>query len=121
MARPDRKRLVRGDLTVNVSVCGWPPVLQEEFGVEQWWSPAVVCPAFRRGAAAAGPDGCPRAGPHRSLGFVDPGYVSGYSSSSARPLTPSRLFLSQASLERDGWSMLWALGGRHPPLPSGPR
>src|SRR5437868_15263755 len=84
-------------------------------------SPAVVCPALRRGAAAAGPDGCPRAGPHRSLGFVDPGYVSGYCSSSARPLTPSRLFLSQASLERDGWSMLWALGGRHPPLPSGPR
>jgi len=30
---------------VNVSVCGWPPVLQEESDVEQWWSPAVVCPA----------------------------------------------------------------------------
>ena len=47
MACPVRKRFVLMAMLVcvNVSVCGWPPVLQEESDVEQWWSPAVVCPA----------------------------------------------------------------------------
>jgi len=57
MARPDRKRLVRSGCAVctNVSVCGWPPRLQEKSMLKLRRSLAVVCPAFSRGTSAAGP------------------------------------------------------------------
>jgi hypothetical protein len=44
------------------AVCGWPPNLQGKFRRSDWSSLAVVCPAFQRGATAAGPDGCPQVG-----------------------------------------------------------
>jgi hypothetical protein len=94
MARPGRKRFVRSGCAVcaNVSVCGWPPVLQEEF----WRSCSIgrLQSCVRPFSAALRPlalMGVRGLGPHRSLGFENPGYVPGcsqYVGTATRSITP---------------------------------